>query len=102
MSVVARKAPVAENVIVGPVDVAFELFKRIPGILHVLSFRVHPDPRLVPASVGDTRVRADLRVRHRDIQRSDATNRVLSGSLGPYFTLLLGSIANGPKVKDCR
>ena len=29
MSVVAGKAPVAENVIVDPVDVAFELFKRI-------------------------------------------------------------------------
>jgi hypothetical protein len=38
MSVVAGKAPVAENVIVDPVDVAFELFKRIRAFFMSLAF----------------------------------------------------------------
>ena len=38
MSVVAGRAPVAENVIVDPVDVAFELFKRIRAFFMSLAF----------------------------------------------------------------
>jgi hypothetical protein len=38
MSVVAGKTPVAENVIVDPVDVAFELFKRIRAFFFSLAY----------------------------------------------------------------